>query len=162
MAEGGEGTKVRLVIDASVAVKWVIPGEPWEEEAKALKDRLVSGLLEAYAPELMIYELASAIFKAVKSKVLEPRDGADALRAVGSLGINLAQIPWQEAPEILNLAIASGLTAYDAAYLWLSKKLNAKLVTADEELKRRGEAIAETILLGELKLQGETRHSLLK
>jgi len=151
VAEGGERKKVRLVIDASVIVKWIIPGEPWEEEAKALKNKIVLGQLEAYAPELIIYELTSAISKAVKNKVLEPKDGADALEAVGSIGINLVQISWQEASEIFKIAIASGLTTYDSAYLWLSKRLKTKLVTADEELKRKGEAITETILLGELK-----------
>jgi len=33
MAEGGEGKQVKLVIDASMAAKWIIPREPWEEEA---------------------------------------------------------------------------------------------------------------------------------
>jgi len=49
VAERGERTKVRLVIDARVAVKWVISGEPWEKEAKALKNGIVLGRLEAYA-----------------------------------------------------------------------------------------------------------------
>jgi len=155
VAEGGERTKVRLVVDASVAVKWIIPGEPWEKEAKALKNGIVLGRLEAYAPELIVYELASAISKAVKSKVLEPQDGAEALKAVGFLGINLVQVSWQEAAEILGLATTTGLTTYDATYLWLSKRLKAKLVTADEELKRKGEVVTDTILLAELKFPAE-------
>jgi len=126
-------------------------GEPWEGEAKALKNEIVLGRLEAYAPELIIYELTSAISKAVKNRVLEPQDGADALKAIGSLGINIVQTSWQEAAEILNLAITSELTTYDSAYLWLSKKLKAKLATADEELEQKGKTITETILLGELK-----------
>lgn len=42
MDKGGEGEKPKVVVDASVAVKWVIPGEPWEEQAVALKDMVVT------------------------------------------------------------------------------------------------------------------------
>jgi len=63
VVEGGERTKIKLVIDASVIVKWII----------------------------IIYELTSAISKAVKNNVLEIQDGIEALRAVNSLGINLAE-----------------------------------------------------------------------
>jgi len=49
------------------------------------------------------------------------------------------------------LAVTSGLTTYDSIYLWLSKKLKAKLVIADDVLKQKGKAITETTLLGELK-----------
>jgi predicted nucleic acid-binding protein len=37
MKKGGESKKEVLVIDASVAAKWIIPGEPWDEKARALK-----------------------------------------------------------------------------------------------------------------------------
>lgn len=35
----------------------------------------------------------------------------------------------------------------DSTYLYTTKKFNAKLVTADEELKEKSEGIAECILL---------------
>jgi len=40
MAERGEGEQVKLVIDVSVAAKWIIPGEPWKKEATTLKTLL--------------------------------------------------------------------------------------------------------------------------
>jgi predicted nucleic acid-binding protein len=36
--------------------------------------------------------------------------------------------------EVVALADRSGLTAYDASYLWLARKLDAALVTLDAEL----------------------------
>jgi len=150
MAEGGEGEQVKLVIDASVAAKWIIPGEPWEEEANTLKNAIASGRVKAYAPTLIVYELASILLKAIKNSILKVQDGVEALKAIGSLGINLIPILWKESAEILKIATTAGLTTYDSTYLWLSKKLEGRLITADEELKRKGEIVAETISLGEL------------
>ena len=36
--------------------------------------------------------------------------------------------------EVVALASATGLTVYDASYLWLSRHLGAELVTLDEKL----------------------------
>ena len=38
--------------------------------------------------------------------------------------------------EILVLALETGLTTYDASYLYLSRSLGADLVTFDEQLQR--------------------------
>jgi predicted nucleic acid-binding protein len=37
---------------------------------------------------------------------------------------------------VLALAAETGLTAYDASYLWLSRKLGAELVTLDTQLRK--------------------------
>jgi len=143
---------VKLVVDASVAAKWIIPGEPWEEKANNLKGAIVLGRVEAYAPTLLIYELASVLLKAVKRGVLKAADGIEALKAVGSLGIDLAPVLWEEVAEIFEVAISTSLTIYDAAYLWLSNKLDAPLVTADEKLCKKGGRIAKIISLQDLKI----------
>ncbi len=36
----------------------------------------------------------------------------------------------------LDLATETGLTAYDASYLWLARQLGAELVTLDQQLAR--------------------------
>ena len=36
----------------------------------------------------------------------------------------------------LKLAVTTGLTAYDASYLWLARKLGAELVTLDKQLAK--------------------------
>ncbi|BAJ50414.1 conserved hypothetical protein [Candidatus Caldarchaeum subterraneum] len=150
MAEGGEGKEIKLVIDASVAVKWFIPGEPWEEEARVLKNSIALDRVKAYAPTLIIYELASVISKAVKNSVLTLEDGVSALKSIGALGINMVPVLWNEASEVLEIAVTSGLTIYDSAYLWLSRKLGEKLVTADKDLRQKGKVVTDVSLLGEL------------
>jgi len=143
---------VKLVVDVSVAAKWIIPGEPWEEEANNLKRAIVLGRVDAYAPTLLTYELASVLLKAVKRGVLKAADGIEALKAVGSLGISLAPVLWEEVAEVFEAANSTSLTIYDAAYLWLSKKLDAALVTADEKLCKKGGGVAKIISLQDLKI----------
>ena len=143
---------MKLVVDVSVVAKWIIPGEPWEDEANNLKGAIVSGRVEAYAPTLLTYELASVLLKAVRKGVLKPGDGIEALKAVGSLGISLAPVLWEEVTEVFQAASSTSLTIYDAAYLWLSKKLDAALVTADEKLCKKGGRISKIISLQDLKI----------
>ncbi len=141
---------MRLVVDASVSAKWIIPGEPGAEAAIALKNAIASLRVEAYAPTLLVYELASVMLRSIRKGLLAARDGADAIKAVGLLGVKLISPSWEETADILKIARSSNLTIYDSAYLWLSGKIGGKLVTADEEIKRRGRDIAEIVSLEEL------------
>ena len=152
MDKGGQGEKPKVVIDASVAVKWVIPGEPWEMQARILEVKIASREVEAYAPPLLLYEVASAILKSVLRGALKLGDGVEALTAIGRLGLNIQITSWNDLAEILDIATTTKLTIYDSTYLHLSKKMNAKLVTADKELKHRGRGVTEIILLKDLNI----------
>ncbi|MCD6528949.1 type II toxin-antitoxin system VapC family toxin [Candidatus Bathyarchaeota archaeon] len=150
MDKGGQGEKPRIVVDASVAVKWAIEGEPWETQARTLLESIVSRKIEAYAPTLFLYEVASVMLRSAARNVLKLVDGIKALKAMGNLGINVETTSWNDLAEILKIAATTNLTIYDSTYLHLSKKVKAKLVTVDKELKRKGEKVAETILLKDL------------
>jgi predicted nucleic acid-binding protein len=136
MDKGGQVEKPRVVIDASVAAKWVIPGEPWDAQAERLKEKIAHGEIEIYAPTLLLYEVASVILKATSVHILKLSDGVEALKAIGRLGINIQTTSWNDLPEILQTATTTKLTIYDSAYLHLSKKMNAKLVTADNRKEK--------------------------
>jgi predicted nucleic acid-binding protein len=45
---------------------------------------------------------------------------------------------WGDLPEIFKIAAATKFTTYDPAYIYVSKKVSAKLVTAVSELKQKG------------------------
>ena len=49
------------------------------------------------------------------------------------MGIHLVGV---DNEGVLSLAEASGLTSYDASYLWLSRRLGGELVTLDHTLER--------------------------
>ena len=152
MDKGGQRDKSKVVIDASVAAKWIIPGEPWEAQARTLKEKIASMEVEAYAPPLLLYEVASVILKSASAGILKLSDGIEALKAMGHLGLNIQTTSWNDLAEILSIAAATKLTVYDAIYLHLSRKMKAKLITADSKLKKRGESVTATILLKELEM----------
>ncbi len=152
MDKGGQAERPRIVIDASVAAKWVIPGEPWEAEARDLMEKIASGEVEAYAPPILPYEVASVIWRAISQGLSKLSEGAEALRALGQLDLRIKAMDWEDLAEILEIAITTKLTVYDSAYLQLTRRRAAKLITADDELRRRGENIAEIVLLRDLNL----------
>ncbi len=150
MDKRGQGEKLRIVIDASVVAKWIIPGEPWEEQARILRDTVVSGGVEAYVPTLLLYEVASVILRAFSRGVLKLSDCMEALKALKYIGFNIQAVEWEDLVEILNIATAAKLTVYDSTYIYLAKKMNAQLITADRQLKRSCENITKVVLLEEL------------
>ncbi len=90
------------------------------------------------APALLPFEIASVCLK----KITRHPEQQEALLAAHRLftRLDIAQ-PAVELPEVVELAQQSGLTAYDASYLWLARRLPAELVTLDGPLAR---AAAET------------------
>lgn len=149
MAAGGPREKLRVVLDASVVARWVIPGEPWERESVLLKDMVARGHLEAHAPALLLYEVSSVLSRAVRGGIISEASAKEALGLLEHL-IIAHPVEWGDAPEILELSLKTGLTVYDSAYVHLSARLGAVLVTADEELASRGEGVARTILVADV------------
>ena len=122
------------MVDASVAVKWVLSGEAYEENAAKFKDNQLSENAEMFAPSLMIHEVANSLWKAIKLKRITQEDAFRAMNDLGDLQINLQEQYWTEASREFAIAIKLDITTYDAAYLALSEKMNAPVITADDKL----------------------------
>ena len=113
------------VADASVIAALAFE-EPRSEEALSL----VRGI-DLYEPTLLAYELASI---ARKKALLYP-DRADAIIRALELAQAL-EARWVEVDQVavLRLALDTGLTTYDASYLYVARILGASLATFDEQL----------------------------
>jgi predicted nucleic acid-binding protein len=121
------------VVDAS-ALAALLFGEP---EAEAVAGRLAGARL--FAPTLLGYELANVCL--IKSR-RHPEQRA-ALRSAFKLRDRLAvEEVAVDHYAALELAAATGLTAYDASYLWLARRLGADLVTLDKQLAKADAALA--------------------
>ena len=121
-----------VVVDAS-AVAAVVFGEPGRE---AVRRELRGQPL--YAPSLIDYELTNVAWKKLRRT---PSDAAAILEALGTV-VRLGVIHTQpDMVQVLALASATGLTTYDASYLWVAKSLGVALVTLDRELARAAERL---------------------
>ncbi len=113
------------VVDAS-AIAALLFGEP---EAEAVVGLL--GNARLVAPALLGFELAN-VFLIKSRRHLDQRHMLTAaFRFRDRLAVDEVAVDHDGA---LELAAATGLTAFDASYLWLARQLGAELVTLDEQL----------------------------
>ena len=116
------------VVDASALASLAFN----EPEAPAVAAILEGETLAA--PALVIYELGNTCLK----KCRRYPSSAAALRQsfsdVLTLPIELFVI---DPADVLATAEESAVSFYDAAYLWLSRRLNARLVTLDRRLRQK-------------------------
>jgi predicted nucleic acid-binding protein len=118
-----------VVVDASAFAALVFH----EPAAHVVRDRLEGATV--FAPALLRFELANTAWKKIR------RQPEDAAKIVAALAIALddrSELIWQEVDpaDTVLLAQATGMTAYDASYLWLAASLGADLVTLDEQLAK--------------------------
>ncbi len=128
-----------VCVDASVAVKWVIP-EDHSASALQLLDEAIEAGVQMVAPPHIIAEVTNAIFKRLRSGELD-RDGA-LLRAASFAGIPLQLVHPQ---GLMEWAIGlsddfSWDTPYDAMYLAVGELLDCRVWTADRLFYRDAHA----------------------
>jgi len=85
------------------------------------------------APQLIDFELANTAAKKVRKYPDSSGAVLAGLHAAMALPITRVTVP---ATDAFLLALQTGLTAYDASYLWLARSRDAELVTLDRALVR--------------------------
>ena len=119
---------MRLVVDASVAVKWFV-SEPLLENARLL----LSHRLDLHAPDFVLVEFANVIWKKVRRKELpaSPRY----VDALSSLNDIITLHPVAELIErAMQIALEIEHPVYDCLYLACAEGTESELVTADRNL----------------------------
>lgn len=132
-----------VVLDASVAVRWVVD-EEGSDEAAALLERDLAWI----APRLLLTEAASALRRKVVDKVLAPAAAGQALDALlQAVADGIVRLIDDERviAQALLLAVSLQHTVPDCLYLALAEREGAGLATADDRLtrlaRRRGVAV---------------------
>jgi predicted nucleic acid-binding protein len=115
-----------IVADASVAVKWYVT-EIYTPEA----EKLLDGSYEIHAPELILPEFGSIIWKKDRRGELIKTEATKIIAA-----FSRQDITFHSHQLLLKSAFAgaqlSGQTVYDWSYLALAVSLSCEFVTADE------------------------------
>lgn len=129
-----------LVIDASVAVKWLVP-EPDNERALALYDR-ASG--QMHAPDLLLVEVAGAVVRRANERLIDLSEARDLLDEWLTMSAAPAMVShtirWELVRSAARLAIDLGHPIKDCVYLALAIELGCPLVTADVKFRDRAVA----------------------
>jgi len=113
------------VVDAS-ALAALIFAEP---EADSIARCLEGAQLAA--PSLLDYELANVCLVKIRRNPSQKETLRAAYAMAHRLRIETVAV---EPIGVLELAEATGLTAYDASYLWVARALGAELVTLERQL----------------------------
>jgi predicted nucleic acid-binding protein len=131
------------VIDASVAVRWLIEDEG-HPHADEVLEKAVEFPQNFAVPELFAFEVYSVL----------QRVHPDALKAFSSGIIPLLQGGILRQPMTKSLAsgaqtfVKSGLTGYDACYAALARQLRGRWLTFDRKAHRRIQKANISFLLG--------------
>ncbi len=119
-----------LCVDASIAIKWVIEEAGTQE---ALELRKGAKLI---APDLLISECASILWKKVQRKELRKDEALLAARLLQGAEIEL--VPTRSLLEATaQLAIELAHPAYDCVYLAVAMERGCRFITADDRLLRK-------------------------
>ena len=122
-----------LVVDASVALKWVLP-----EDDSDLAERLLDWKGWLHAPAFIFIEMANALWYQMRSGKLSAAEAAGCMA-------DLRQAPlviWdgeEPLPSTLEWARTLDHAVYDCAYLALALHLDGAYVTADQRFWRKAQ-----------------------
>ena len=117
-----------LVVDASVAAKWVLQ-EDGSDRAVALR----GGSDDLIAPSLIVAEIGNAVWKRAIWREVSARDAVCALQTAISLFTQLIA-PSDLAARSTEIAIELRHPIYDCFYLALAEREHCPLITADRRL----------------------------
>lgn len=131
-----------VVVDSSVAFKWLQPGsEDGFEQAARLLGLHREGEISLAAPTLLRLEVANAYWK-------RGATAADLLvigQVLEGYCINWFEISAALAADASRIAGDHRLTVYDATFIALALHLDAELITEDRALLRSGACLARAL-----------------
>lgn len=118
------------VVDASVVIKWFVP----EIHSDAAR-RLLAETHQYLSPDLLFPEVGNAIWKKVRRGELTAEAGQRLVVDIASIAVETVSTRGLMI-DAHALAVATGLTVYDAMYLALAVRLRTAMITADDRLSR--------------------------
>jgi predicted nucleic acid-binding protein len=119
-------------IDANVALKWVIKGEPQRRRARKFLQDAIRSDITLIAPPLYEYEVESVLQERIFDKKASVSDIDAALASLGKVGVQLVSMPnlVQRAREIARRYNQPQI--YDSLYAALAELRGCEFWTADK------------------------------
>ncbi|WOI57732.1 type II toxin-antitoxin system VapC family toxin [Palleronia sp. LCG004] len=118
-----------LVIDASVAIKWLID-EDGSDTALSLRDA------DLAAPALLRIEVGNVLRTLAARQAIAPAEARDLFAFFQEAPVAIADPDDALERRALDLALDLGHPIYDCVYLALAERMDRRLVTADLRFAR--------------------------
>jgi len=123
-----------IVLDASVAAKWFVDGEPLAEEAQYVLGQIQSDPSEYIVPELFMNELLAVLTRLGAGR---PEEVREALELVEALGMKRVGNGHELLAHSADLAGRFGLSGFEGVYAALASLSGGVWLTADANAARR-------------------------
>ena len=134
-----------LVVDCSVAAKWVLP-EPDRAQAIGLLQQHELGEISLIAPDLLLAEFASLLAKRTRRKQISPEQALKAFQLMEGCAPPLFDLR-PHLRRALNLALQHHLSLWDCVYVALAIEHDCPFITADRRLFRGSTALHPSVRL---------------
>ena len=125
---------LRCVLDVSVSTKQFID-DPLSPKVDQLLDCLENPQIEIFIPDLFYIETTNTLWKYVRAGILTPAEIQANLANRKALSFQVVSTA-ELMEDAFSIAYDFGISAYDAAYVTLSGRVNAPLLTLDKKLIR--------------------------
>jgi predicted nucleic acid-binding protein len=128
-----------LVLDASVAVKWLIPSaissqkETLTAESLQLLRRYVDGDINLMVPDVFWAEVGNVLWKGVRQRrwpQAHAEGAASEIRGRNFFTVSSLTL----LPDALKIALVHERSVYDCLYVALAIRFKTEMITADERL----------------------------
>ena len=136
----------RIVIDASIALKWRLRDEEATQQVDAPLEDFLASKLELLTPTLFDYEIANALRVAVSRQRLSEQDAAAALADFAQYAIVRCDFSGI-ASRTFHLSGQHQRSAYDSAYMALAQAQGVWFFTGD---KRLFNAVGQALRMGQM------------
>ncbi|MFB2895032.1 type II toxin-antitoxin system VapC family toxin [Aerosakkonemataceae cyanobacterium BLCC-F50] len=123
---------LQCVIDANVGIKQFI-ADPLTPKVNQLLAHSNISNTEIYIPDLFYIEVTNIFWKYVRAGMYTAVEVQADLATLKSLSLRVVSTA-ELMEEAVNIAIAYGISAYDASYVALSHRVSAPLLTLDQRL----------------------------
>lgn len=130
------------MLDASVALSWVLPDED-AEAALALRQRAIRAAPPLSVPPTFWFEVANALSVSIRRGRIAASGAHAALEALQAFGIETSACA---VPACLAVAEGTGLAVYDAAYIVTALDVGGVLGTADVQMREIAHAVGLEVL----------------
>src|SRR3989344_3864407 len=126
----------RVVVDASVSLKWIFDDEEDANFALTILNEAVEGRVQLISPTVWLYEVANGIRSAILRRRIDLSKGQKLLSVVLKVAPEFFDFPPLVIKAFKN-ANKHEISVYDASYLALAAAEKAEFYTGDESLYKK-------------------------